>query len=168
MHGLYEHRVLLPDLVVEGEELPQPGVVGVRREEVVEVSLRAPRPAWQHRADREVRRAGEDVDPGVRVEQVELPVLAGRLRLAELRAERRVCFEQVAVGVDVDLVAEAGVRRRAVVALEEVLDHDLPVRVRAELDARVEDEPVDVDVVFPVSVLSVLFLVCVVGFVIFV
>ena len=52
--------------------------------------------------------------------------------------EGRVRLEQVAVRVDVDHLAERRVRGRAVVALEEVLDHDLPVRVRAELDARVE------------------------------
>ena len=76
---------------------------------------------------------------------MELPVLAGLLRGAELRAEGRVSLELVAVGVHVHLGAEARVRGRAVVALEEVLDDDLPVRVRVELDARVEDEPVEFD-----------------------
>ena len=55
-------------------------------------------------------------------------------------------LEQVAVGMHVDLGAERRMGGRAVVALEEVLDDDLPVRVGAELDARVEDERVHVDV----------------------
>ena len=80
------------------------------------------------------------------IEQVELAVLAGRLRLAELRAERRMRLEHVAVRVHVDRVTERRVRGRAVVALEEVLGDDLPVRVGAELDARVKDEVADVEV----------------------
>ena len=55
-------------------------------------------------------------------------------------------LEHVAVGVHVHLVAEGRMRGRAVVALEEVLGDDLPVRVRSELDARVEHEAVDVEV----------------------
>ena len=98
------------------------------------------------RADREVRGAGEDVDAGIRVDEMKLPGVTRRLRAAELRRECRVRLEQVAVGMNVDLVAERGMRGRAVIALEEVLAHDLPVRVRAELDARVKDERVDVDV----------------------
>ena len=55
-------------------------------------------------------------------------------------------FEHVAVGMHVDLIAERRMRGRAVVALEEVLGDDLPVRGRVELDPRVEHEVVDGDV----------------------
>ena len=76
---------------------------------------------------------------------MELATLAGVFARAELRGECRVRFEAVAVGVHVHLCAETGVRRRAVVALEEVLDDDLPVRVRSELDAGVELDRVHVE-----------------------
>src|SRR6266536_13496 len=146
VHRLDERGVLAADLVVEREELLPPLLVHVRREEVVQVALGAVRPVREDRPDREVRRAWEDVDARVRVDQMELAALAGHLRLAELGAERRVRLEPVAVGMNVHGVAEPGVRRRAVVALEEVLDDDLPVRVRVELDPRVEDELREVEV----------------------
>ena len=76
---------------------------------------------------------------------MELTALVAVLGACELRGERRVRFEPVAVGVNVDLRAEPRVRRRAVVALEEVLDDDLPVRVRTELDARMELDRVHVE-----------------------
>ena len=55
-------------------------------------------------------------------------------------------LEDVAIRMHVDDCAEAGVRGRAVVALEEVLGDHLPVGVRAELDARMERDGVEVEV----------------------
>ena len=55
-------------------------------------------------------------------------------------------FEDVPVGVHVDGGAEPWMRSRAVVALEEVLGHDLPVGIRAELDPRVEGDGVEVEI----------------------
>ena len=84
-------RVLAADLVVEREELREPALVDAGREEVVEVALGAAGAVRRDRADREVRRAGEDVDAGVRVEQMELPALAGLLRAAQYCAENVGC-----------------------------------------------------------------------------
>lgn len=72
VHRLDERRVLAADLVVEREELGQPGLVGSRQEEVVQVALAAVRAVRRDRADGEVGGAGEDVEIGVRVEEVEL------------------------------------------------------------------------------------------------
>src|SRR5438552_1758444 len=66
-------------------------------------------------------------------------------RRAELRRGHAAELEPVRVGRYVDERAEARVRDRAVVALEEVLRDDLPVRVDRPLRTVVEDERVDVD-----------------------
>ena len=58
-----------------------------------------------------------------------------------LAREGRMGFEHVCVHVDVYDVAEGGMRRGAVVALEEVLDRDLPVRRERVVDACVEAQP---------------------------
>ena len=68
-----------------------------------------------------------------------------RPQRAVLGREAPVGREHVRLGRDVDELAEAGVRDLAVVALEEVLAHDLPVRVDLRLPARVVDERVDVE-----------------------
>src|SRR5262249_19152303 len=70
--GLDQRRVLPPDLLVELEEVADPGLVQTGGEEVVEVPLGPVRAARDDRADREVRPAREDVDPGVREDEVEL------------------------------------------------------------------------------------------------
>ena len=62
MHRLDERHVLSPDLVVVGEELLEPRLVHARREEVVEVALGPMGAVRRDRPDREVRRAGKDVD----------------------------------------------------------------------------------------------------------
>jgi len=62
-----------------------------------------------------------------------------------LREERRVPLEHVGAGPDVDVGREGRMRGRAVVALEEVLDGALPVRLHPEVDARVEQQPSDVE-----------------------
>ena len=88
-------------------------------------------------------------------EQVELSALDLTLRvvdpaaavagLTELAREPGPRLERVGVGSDVDRLREAGMRDRAVVALEVVLDADLPVRVVLDLDTVAEDERVDVE-----------------------
>src|SRR6266498_752074 len=55
----------------------------------------------------------------------------------------RSFLEVVRAGGDVDDRGEARVRDRAVVALEEVLAHELPVRLELVLDPVVEHEPVE-------------------------
>src|SRR5215467_13289478 len=72
LHPLDEPEVLLSDLLVEGEELVDPLGLDVRAEEVVEEPVRPVRRQRNHRADREVRPAGEDVDPEIRPEEMEL------------------------------------------------------------------------------------------------
>ena len=89
-------------------------------------------------------RAGGDVDGRVGPEEVVLRLLhladrdEGHVALAaqrgcldrpDLARERRRDRERVGVRVDVDHLAEAGMGGRAVVALEVVLERDLPVRV---------------------------------------
>ena len=54
-------------------------------------------------------------------------------------------LEHVGVRVDVDDLAEARMRRRAVVALEEVLQDDLPVRLDRPLVMGVEADRADVE-----------------------
>ena len=54
-------------------------------------------------------------------------------------------LERVAVGADVDRLGEARVGDRAVVALEVVLDRDLPVRLERPRHAAAEREPPEVD-----------------------
>jgi hypothetical protein len=71
---------------------------------------------------------------------MELAASAALARHAVLGGERRICLQHVPVRVDVDRGAEARVRRRAVIALEEVLHGDLPVRVQLHVHARMEDE----------------------------
>ena len=51
-----------------------------------------------------------------------------------------VRLETVGIGIDVDEAREPGVRDRAVVALEVVLDGDLPVRGQGVVGALVEAE----------------------------
>ena len=67
------------------------------------------------------------------------------LRRPVLARERRVLLEGVRAGRDVDRLREARVGDGAVVALEVVLDADLPVRLVLALRPLVEDERVDVD-----------------------
>src|SRR5439155_6122347 len=143
LDSLDEHPVLGSDLVVEGEEVGDPGLVRFRREEVVEEARRAAGAERVDRADRDVRTAREDVDPRVRPEEVELaagdlpcdvegPVVrANRTELARDEAAR---LELVGVHRDVDDLAETRMRDRAVVALEEVLANDLPVGVHLPVD----------------------------------
>src|SRR4051812_26152859 len=155
LDALDEQPVLLADLVVELQELGDPALVGVRREEVVE-EPRAPAGRQRvDRPDRDVRAPREDVDPGVRPQEVELAArdLAGDVEVLrrvlahrpELRRDETARLEPVRVEPDVDDVAEARVRDLAVVALEEVLADDLPVRVQLPLDAVAERERVDVE-----------------------
>ena len=125
-------------------------VVDVRAEEVVEEAMGALGRARHDRADRDVGPATEDVDPEIRPEEVELRArqLALRRRRSQravLGREAAVARELVRVGRDVDHLAEAGVRDLAVVALEEVLADDLPVRLDLGLPAGVVDERVDVE-----------------------
>ena len=72
-------------------------------------------------------------------------LLAVRAQTTELRREGLGDLEPIRVGAHVDHVAEPRVRYRAVVALEEVLADDLPVRVDLERDAVAEGERVDID-----------------------
>src|SRR3954451_12896448 len=154
LNPLREGRVLAPDLVVERHQLVDPGLVDVRGEEVVEEARGAFRRGRQDRPAREVRPARKHVDAEVRPDEVELAafdfsvckegvaVLPQRPELARRQPRR---LEPVGVGGHVDGGGEAGVRDRAVVALEEVLARDLPVRVELELRAETELERVPVD-----------------------
>ena len=63
MHRLDEGGVLPADLVVEGEEVREPGLVHAWREEVVEVPLGPVRAVRRDRPDREVRRPGKTLMP---------------------------------------------------------------------------------------------------------
>ena len=65
-------------------------------------------------------------------------------QVAELARREAVRFQLVRVGGDVDDGREPGMRDRAVVALEEVLAGDLPVRVQLELRPETELERIDV------------------------
>ena len=63
----------------------------------------------------------------------------------DLAREGRVRLQRVGVGAHVDDLAEPRMRRRAVVALEEVLQDDLPVRLDRPLVMRVEADRVEVE-----------------------
>ena len=95
LHALDQGRVLAADLVVEGDQLVDPLLVDVPREEVVEEARRPLRAEREDRAAREVRAAREDVDAEVRPQEVELAVwdLAARQEgggpVAELSELRR-------------------------------------------------------------------------------
>src|SRR4051794_12028421 len=149
-----QHLVLGADLVVELEQLRDPAGFNLETEEVVEESLRPLRPCRQNRADGEVRLSREDVDHRVRPEKMELAagdlavgveaaaVLADR---AELTGEGTAGRELVRIRRDVDERAEPRMRHGAVVALQEILGDELPIRVDGRFGAPVKLEPVDVD-----------------------
>src|SRR5712691_9360575 len=106
LDALHEGRVLASDLAVEGDQLVHPGLLHVRREEVVQEASGALRGERQHRAAGQVRPAREDVDAEVGPEEVELAarhlaaceeggaVLAQR---AELARDETVGFQPVRV-----------------------------------------------------------------------
>src|SRR5882724_10209906 len=153
LYALHEAPVLLADLVVEGDQLVDPGLVHVRREEVIEEPRRPLGADREHGAAGQVRVSGKDVQAEVRPEEVELAARhlpAGEKRVAvlaesaELARHEPLRFEPVGVGRDVDGGAEARVRDGAVVALEEVLARDLPVRFQLELAAETKFERLDV------------------------
>ena len=112
-------------------------------------------PSGTHGPDREVAAAGHDVDRRAGEEEVELASVdlavrvvdatAAVLRRPVLAREGRVLLEQVGVRRDVDRLREARMGDGAVVALEVVLDADLPVRLVLGLRPLMEDERVDVD-----------------------
>src|ERR1700704_965708 len=83
LHALDEAPIFRADLVVEGHELVDPGLVHIRREEVVEEPPRPLGADRKHRAARQVRVSGEDVQAEVRPEEVELA--AGYLPVGEKR-----------------------------------------------------------------------------------
>ncbi len=105
--------------------------------------------------DRDVRAAGEDVHGQVRPEEVELAprqlprhVHRAAARLADgavLARETTVSVQGVGLRRDVDHLGEARVSDLAVVALEEVLADELPVRLELGLPSGVVDEAVDVE-----------------------
>ena len=109
------------------------------------------------RPDREVRLPGHHVHHGAGEQEVELATrdlavgvrgLVRRRRRPELAREPAARLEPVGVRRDVEHLREARVRDRAVVALEEVLDADLPVAgVLVRLGPRVEAERGHVDAV---------------------
>ena len=73
-----------------------------------------------------------------RVTALAVPCERRRANGPDLAGEGCVHLEEIRVGVDVDDLAEARMRCRAVVALEEVLHHDLPVRLDRPLVMGVE------------------------------
>ena len=91
------------------------------------------------------RLAGEHVDPGVRPYEVELAAPPAVARGPELGRVPAADLEPIRVRRHVDQRREAGVRDGAVIALEEVLRDDLPVRLDAPLRAVMEPQRVDVD-----------------------
>src|SRR5439155_22077871 len=154
LHALHEAPVLLADLVVEGHQLVDPSLLDVRCEEVIEKPRRALGADREHGPAGQVRVSGKDVQAEVRPEEVELAARhlpAGEKRGAvlaegsELTGHEPLRFEPVGVRRDVDCGAEARVRNGAVVALEEVLARDLPVRFELELVAETELERIDVE-----------------------
>src|SRR5207247_1026226 len=70
LDALDQGAVFPPDLVVERDQLVDPGLVHVRSEEVVQEPGGPLRAERQHRAAGEVGPAGEDVDPEVRPEEM--------------------------------------------------------------------------------------------------
>src|SRR5438094_6476421 len=154
LHALHEAPVLLADLVVEGHQLVDPGLIDVRREEVIEEPRRALGADREHGPAGQVRVSGKDVQAEVRPEEMELAARhlpAGEKRVPvlaegpELARHEPLRFEPVGIRRDVDGGAEAGVRDGAVVALEKVLTRDLPVRLELELVAETELERIDVE-----------------------
>ena len=155
LDALDEHLVLAADLAVELEQLLDPRLVLAGGEEVVEEARRPGRRDRVDRPDREVRPAREDVHGRARPEEVELAarklalgVVFLGVRIADRRAlgrDEAVGLEPVGVEGDVDRLRQARVRDRAVVALEEVLADDLPVRLDLGLGAEAVLEPVDVE-----------------------
>src|SRR5439155_15618306 len=133
LDALHEGNVLAPDLAVEGDQLVDPALLDAGCEEVIEVARRPLRTDRNHRPAGEVRPAGEDVDAEVRPEEMELAAwdvavrqerVAVPAQRAKLAGDEAARLEPVGVRRDVNRCAEAGVRDRAVVALEEVLAGD--------------------------------------------
>src|SRR5215831_13661873 len=154
LDALDEFGVLVPDLRVEGDQLIDPRLLDVRAEEVVEETRRPLRAHGQDRAAGQVCLAREDVDSEVRPDEVELAMrdlAIGEERAAvlpqwpALAGGQAVRFEAVGIGGDVDLGRKARVGDRAVVALEEVLARDLPVRLDLVFGAEAKLERLDVD-----------------------
>src|SRR5439155_7636750 len=93
-------------------------------------------------------------DPEIRPDEVELAPrqlaspegrLAAVAKRAELARRQSLRLEPVRVRRDVDHGAESRMGDRAVVALEEVLARDLPVRADLELRAEPELQRIDVE-----------------------
>ena len=156
LHPLDERPVLGADLGVEGERLLDPRLVGVRRDEVVEKAVRPLGCQRDDRADREVGSTGHDVDRRCRERAGGTgrarPRRSGRTtprgsgRGGPCCVMRQVAgLEQVRVGRHVDHRGEPRMGDRAVVALEEVLGADLPVRVELGLRAREEAKRIEID-----------------------
>ncbi len=113
LDALDERPVLPADLVVEGEQVVDPGRLDVGAEEVVEEAVRAAGRERHDRPDRDVRPAGEDVDPEVRPEEMELRarqlvLRRGRAQWPVLRREAPVGREHVCLGRDVETSLKAG------------------------------------------------------------
>ena len=155
LDALDEDAILGADLRVERERLLDPGVVRVLGDEVVEEAVGLLRLERHDRTDREVRPPWHDVDDGAGEEEVELAALdlARRVVCATRLSPRRavlghaagVRLEEIRVHRDVHHGGESRVRRRAVVALEEVLRGDLPVAGELRLRALQEPQCVQVD-----------------------
>src|SRR2546421_32328 len=102
-----ERPVLQADLVVEGDELVDPGLIDVRCEEVVQKAPGSLGPEREHRSTGEIRVTGEDVQAEVRPEEMKLasrhlPVGEERgavwAKRADLARDEPVRFEPVCVG----------------------------------------------------------------------
>src|SRR5690348_1665953 len=107
MDALDQPAVLRTDLVVEGDVVGDPGLIGVRCEEVVEVPIGAIGGERDDRADREVEPPWHYVDRRVGEEEMELTAsdlafgvvdaAATVPRGSELAQERRTRLERVRV-----------------------------------------------------------------------
>ena len=155
LHRLDEPRVLGSHLVVEREHLVDPGLFGALGEEVVEPGGGAVGGHRPQRADRQVRPARVHVELHRREEDVVLRRrdaaghVVRRVRPVRVRVDRRELAQPEAVHLHplallVDHLHEVRVVELAVVALEVVLDRDLPVRLDLVEPAAVEAERVHV------------------------
>ena len=153
--ALDEIAILAADLVVEGHQLVDPLLVDVGAEEVVEEAVRAVGRDRHHRPDRDVRTARKDVHAEIRPQKMELAPrqLAVEMHARAAALPRRAVLarqpplgrQRVRAGRHVEHRRELRMRDLAVVALEEVLADDLPVRRELRLPAPVEAQRVDVE-----------------------
>jgi len=149
MHGLDELEVLLPDDGAELRDLRDNLVGRIRGPEAVDIGARPLGTVRLEHEHSKIGWSGEGIQRPVRPHVVELtgpdrpvrhigkvtpvPRLHTIVHGTELAGSPLARGERVGVRVHVDQATEALVRDRTVVALEVVLDHQLPVRLDEQL-----------------------------------